>query len=332
MLQDRLQRPLHDLRLSVIDRCNLRCGYCMPPEQIGKDYQFLPANSLMTFEQIIDLVASFSELGVRKLRLTGGEPLLRPRLDRLVRMLKGNSRLQEIALTTNGLLLPKHAKKLKAAGLDRITVSLDEIDEQGYHQATNSQFKPEQVLAGIESALEAGFEDIKVNVVVIKGQNDRVWRPMLDTFRHTRICVRFIEFMDVGTQNDWQSSKVLSNAELKREIEQVWPLIPAVKANPSEVANRYRFEDGAGEVGFISSISQPFCQHCNRARVSANAQLFTCLFGHKGVDLKPYLAHPEQLKQAITDVWMEREDRYSERRAELSKFKQDKIEMFTIGG
>jgi len=334
--RDALGRALHDLRISVIDRCNFRCPYCMPEDKYAHDHVFLAKEERLRFEEIERIARAFVGLGVRKLRLTGGEPLLRRDLPQLVRMLACIPEAQDLALTTNGVLLPRLAQELKAAGLRRLTVSLDTLDAATFRRLSGGRGEVDEVLAGIAAAERAGFVGIKLNCVVMRGVNDDQALALVERFRGSGHIVRFIEYMDVGTVNGWREDTVVPSAELKARVHARWPLAPLQPNYHGEVAARYAFADGAGEVGFISSVSQPFCGDCSRARLSADGKLYTCLFAQTGHDLRGPLragASDAQLAQIIATRWRERGDRYSERRAELrAAGVADKVQMYTIGG
>jgi len=334
--RDTLGRPLRDLRISVIDRCNFRCPYCMPEDQFADDAVFLSKNERLRFEEIERIARAFVASGVRKLRLTGGEPLLRRELPQLVGMLRRIPQVEDIALTTNGVLLPRLAAALREAGLMRLTVSLDTLDEPTFRKLSGGRGEVSEVLAGIAAAEEAGFGQIKLNCVVMRGVNDGQVLDLIERFRGTGHIVRFIEYMDVGTLNQWQGELVVPSAELIERIARRWPLRPLERNYRGEVAERYAFDDGAGEIGFISSVSQPFCGDCSRARLSADGKMYTCLFARDGHDLRLPLragASDEELIALIGKHWTARNDRYSERRAELRALgDSSKVEMFTIGG
>ena len=331
---DRLQRPLRELRVSVIDRCNFRCTYCMPADSLNGRGVFLPLERLLTDHEIVDLARAFTDLGVRKLRLTGGEPLLRPGLPALVEQLAAIRGLDDIALTTNGIMLPRLAGDLAKAGLRRITVSLDTLDQAVLDTMSGGKARLEQIMEGITAAEAAGFERLKINTVVQKGVNDHTVMDLLAHFRGTPHQVRLIEFMDVGNSNHWRLDDVISNAEWVRRIDRRWPIQPVDTHNPAETARRYHYRDGRGEIGFISSISQPFCGGCTRARITADGLLYTCLFSNHGTNLMPLIRHSgnaEDLQQRIHDVWAARKDRYSEERGQPGH-DQAKVEMYRIGG
>ncbi|HET7065645.1 MAG TPA: GTP 3',8-cyclase MoaA [Rudaea sp.] len=334
--RDTLARPLRDLRISVIDRCNFRCPYCMPEDQFADDAVFLSKNERLRFEEIERIARAFVASGVRKLRLTGGEPLLRRELPQLVSMLRQIPQVEDIALTTNGVLLPRFAKGLREAGLMRLTVSLDTLDEPTFRKLSGGRGEVSEVLAGIAAAEAAGFGPIKLNCVVMRGVNDGQVLDLIERFRGTGHIVRFIEYMDVGTLNRWQGELVVPSAELIERIATRWPLRPLERNYRGEVAERCAFEDGAGEIGFISSVSQPFCGDCSRARLSADGKMYTCLFARDGHDLRLPLragASDEELIALVGKHWTARSDRYSERRAELRALGDAaRVEMFTIGG
>ncbi len=335
---DQLGRPLRDLRISVTDRCNLRCPYCMPAEVFGERYAFLPRPELLTFEEIERLARLFVELGVEKLRITGGEPLLRASLPQLVGKLAAIPGLRDLTLTTNGVLLERLAAPLAAAGLRRITVSLDSHDESVFLQMSGGRASSGSVLAGIEAARRAGLSPIKLNCVVQRGVNDAGIVALARAYQATGVVLRFIEFMDVGTLNAWDLSQVMTAREVLERIDAELPLEPIERAYPGEVASRYRYRDGSGEIGLISSVSQPFCGDCTRARLSVDGKLVTCLFATGGADLRAPLragASDEELRARIAGVWRLRSDRYSELRAESTDFTRrarPKLEMYQIGG
>ncbi|MET0659496.1 MAG: GTP 3',8-cyclase MoaA [Steroidobacteraceae bacterium] len=334
---DRLGRPLHDCRISVMDRCNFRCPSCMPKETFHENYRFLKSNERLSFEEITRLTRLFVQLGVRKVRLTGGEPLLRPNLAELVGDLSAIRGLQDVALTTNGVLLSQHAAELKANGLKRITVSLDSLDEEVFKQMNGGFGGVERVLDGIRVALESGLAPIKINAVIERGLNDHTALDLVERFRGTDVIVRFIEYMDVGNRNHWTPDRVVPSRELLALIQARWPARPTAENYRGEVAERYVFEDGAGEIGFISSVSNPFCGACSRARLSSEGVFYTCLFATHGVDLRAPLrsgATDRELLDLISKTWQQRDDRYSELRSTLRANEQPlrKIEMYYIGG
>src|SRR5216110_90109 len=331
MLRDTLGRSMHDLRISVTDRCNFRCVYCMPREVFGADYRFLPHSAILSFEEIARLARIFVDLGVQKIRLTGGEPLVRRDLHRLVAMLAELP--VEVTLTTNGSLLAKQVSALKAAGLDRVTVSLDSLDDATFKAMNDADFPVAKVVAAIDAAAAEGLP-VKINTVVKRGVNDQDIVRMAERWRGTGHIVRFIEYMDVGSTNGWRMDDVVPSAEVVKRISARWPLEPIDANYAGEVAERWRYVDGAGEIGVISSVTQAFCASCTRMRLSTEGSLFTCLFADSGHDLKALLragASDEDLRNEIAAVWQRRADRYSEiRTAETAK--QRKVEMSYIGG
>ncbi|HXH00765.1 MAG TPA: GTP 3',8-cyclase MoaA [Xanthomonadaceae bacterium] len=329
---DRLGRPLHDLRLSVIDACNFRCPYCMPADRVP-DGHGLDAASRMDFDEIETLVRGFVRLGVSKLRLTGGEPLLRKRLPELIARLACIEGIKDLALTTNGSLLAAQAQALRAAGLGRITVSLDALDPVLLRQLSGGRGEVADVLAGIAAAQAAGFASIKLNCVIQRGINEGEVLPLLQRFRGSGHVPRFIEYMDVGTCNGWSRERVLPSSELRDRIHARWPLRPLDPNYRGEVATRYVFADGGGEIGFISSVTQPFCGDCHRARVSADGRLYTCLFATGSADLRPYLGQGElRLAEHLAAFWSQRMDRYSESRARPQDNAAKRVEMYLVGG
>ena len=330
---DTLGRPLHDLRISVTDRCNFRCVYCMPKEIFGKDYQFLPRAEILTFEEIERLARIFVSLGVQKIRLTGGEPLVRRDLERLVEKLAKIGDL-DLTLTTNGSLLAQKARALADAGLRRVTVSLDSLDDATFRAMNDVDFPVAKVLAGIDAARAAGLAPIKINMVTKRGVNESSIVPMARYFKGTGMTLRFIEFMDVGSTNGWRLDDVVPAREIVAMIDREMPIEPVQAGYRGEVAARYRYRDGAGEIGVISSVTQPFCADCTRARLSADGSLYTCLFATQGHDLRALLrggATDDEITNAIAAVWTERTDRYSDLRSEETAGLQ-KIEMSFIGG
>jgi len=332
--RDLFGRPLRDLRISVTDRCNFRCPYCMPAEIYGERYEFLPRPEILTFEEVTRLGRLFVELGVEKIRLTGGEPLLRQQLPELIRSLSAIDGLRDVTLTTNGVLLAERAAALREAGLKRITVSLDSLDDEVFARMSGGRSSPAVVLAAIDAAIAAGLSPVKVNCVVQRGVNDEGVVDLAAHFRGTGVIVRFIEYMDVGTLNRWDPADVISAREIVDRIGARFPLEPAEANYPGEVARRYRYADGRGEIGVISSVTQPFCGDCSRARLTTDGHFVTCLFAAGGVDLKTPMRHgasDDDLRGLLRSVWTNRGDRYSEERASR---RQDgrKIQMFQIGG
>lgn len=333
-IRDTLSRPVRDLRISVTDRCNFRCTYCMPKEIFGKDHEFLARDLLLSFEELERVVRAFVRLGVTKVRLTGGEPLLRKGIEDLVARIARVPGVEDLTLTTNGSLLERKAAGLAAAGLRRVTVSLDSMDDTVFMAMNDVGFPVQAVLDGIAAAAEAGLAPIKVNMVTKRGVNDHSIVDMAGHFRGTGHVVRFIEYMDVGTTNGWRLDDVVPSAEVIKKIDAVYPLEPVDAGYRGEVARRYRYKDGAGEIGVISSVTQPFCGDCTRARLSAEGGLYTCLFATKGTDLRHLLregATDEELDAVLAGVWGVRSDRYSEIRSEQTK-DLERIEMSYIGG
>ncbi len=332
--RDLLGRRLHDLRISVTDRCNFRCVYCMPAEIFGADFAFVPRHELLAYEEIVRLARVFVGLGVEKLRITGGEPLVRRDLPDLVRMLRGIVGVKDLTLTTNGAALRHLARPLADAGLDRITISLDSLDPEVFARMNGVGFPVARVLDGIAAAREAGLAPIKVNSVVRRGLNDHGILEMARWGREEGLTVRFIEYMDVGHANGWRMDDVVPAAEIVETIGRELPLEPVAPAYSGEVADRWRYLDGRGEVGVIASVTQPFCGDCSRARISAVGELYTCLFATGGHDLRALLragADDDAIRDAILSVWRARDDRYSELRSEETEG-LPRIEMFAIGG
>lgn len=345
LVGDRLGRPLRDLRISVTDRCNFRCSYCMPKEVFDKHYTFLPHSSLLSFEEITRVARLFVAHGVQKLRLTGGEPLLRKNLEALIAMLSALRTVDgaplDLTLTTNGSLLERKAQALKDAGLQRVTVSLDALDDTIFRRMNDVEFPVADVLAGIEEAMRVGLGPVKVNMVVKRGTNEHEIVPMARFFRDNfggAVVLRFIEYMDVGATNGWRMDEVLPSAEVVQRIGEVFPLEAAEASAPGETAQRWRYRDGGGEVGVISSVTQAFCRDCNRARLSTEGKLFMCLFADHGHDLRALLrsGHDDaQISGAIGALWSGRDDRYSELRGAMAADTgsgQRRVEMHYIGG
>ncbi|MFN8619497.1 MAG: GTP 3',8-cyclase MoaA [Chloroflexota bacterium] len=334
LVTDRLGRRMHDLRISVTDRCNFRCTYCMPREVFGPGFRFLPRAELLTFEEITRLATVFAGEGVEKLRLTGGEPLLRTDLEALIAMLAAVPGITDLTLTTNGSLLERKADALAAAGLRRITVSLDSLDDAVFARLNDVDFPVERVLAGIRAASAAGLAPIKVNMVVRRGVNEGSILPMARFFREQGHILRFIEYMDVGHTNGWKMDEVVPMREILATIDAEMPLEEVPPLYPGEVADRFRYRDGSGEVGIIASVTEPFCGACTRARLTAEGQLFTCLFGVRGHDLRALLrsgADDATVRERIRTIWAGRADRYSELRSEAT-VPLPKVEMSHIGG
>jgi len=331
--RDTLGRALRDLRISVTDRCNFRCIYCMPRTVFGPEYPFLPKSELLSFEELARLARVFKDQGIEKIRLTGGEPLLRKNLERLIEMLAAIPGL-DLTLTTNGSLLAKKARALKAAGLTRVTVSLDSLDERTFRMMNDADFPVSEVLAGIDAAAAAGLAPVKINMVVKRGANEDSVVPMARHFKGSGHIVRFIEYMDVGATNGWRMDDVVPSAEVVRTIGEKMPLETAEPNYTGEVAERWRYRDGSGEIGVISSVTQAFCRTCTRARLSTEGMLYTCLFAEAGYDLRAMLrsgSSDGEISGAIARIWQARTDRYSEvRTAETAKLR--KIEMSYIGG
>jgi cyclic pyranopterin phosphate synthase len=334
---DRMGRPLQDLRISVMDRCNFRCPYCMPQQQFHDNYRFLKSQERLSFEEIVRLSRLFAGLGVRKLRLTGGEPLLRANLAELIGDLTAIPGIEDIALTTNGVLLAQQSVALHANGLRRVTVSLDTLDREIFTRMSGGFAALDQVLRGIDAAIAAGLTPVKVNSVVERGVNDHTVLDLVEHFRGMPVIVRFIEFMDVGNRNAWRPEMVVPSQELAARINARWPMHPVSENYRGEVAQRWRFDDDMGEVGFISSVSQPFCGACSRARLSSEGKFYTCLFATQGLDLRAAIrkgASDDDLLNLIGGTWRGRSDRYSELRDELRRTDPatKKIEMYYIGG
>ncbi|MDQ6596524.1 GTP 3',8-cyclase MoaA [Bacillus salipaludis] len=334
IIKDKFNRPLHDLRISVIDRCNFRCQYCMPADQFGPDFVFLPKSALLTYEEIERLAKIFVQIGVEKIRLTGGEPLLRRDLPVLVSKLSEIEGLKDIGLTTNGVMLKKFAEKLKQAGLKRVNVSLDSLNDELFGKINGRNIGTKPVLEGIEAAKQAGL-GVKINMVVKKGLNDTEIVPMADFCKKNGLELRYIEFMDVGSTNGWKMDDVITKRQIYEMLKEHYELEPVNPAYFGEVAKLYRYKDTNVNVGFISSVSESFCSSCTRARLSANGQLFTCLFNGNGHDVRNIMrngATDEELTRRISEIWNGRDDRYSDERMAESNKKRKKIEMSYIGG
>jgi len=333
-VRDKFRRPIRDLRISVIDRCNFRCPYCMPADKFPEHYAFLPRSAWLTFEEIDRLTRLFVANGANKVRLTGGEPLLRPNLAELVRRLAQIEGIDDLALTTNGVLLEKQIPALSEAGLHRVNVSIDSLDDDVFRVMSGGRNSRSVVMAGIRAAQAAGLT-VKLNVVVQRGVNDHTLIPLLRAFRGSGTIVRFIEFMDVGTLNGWEMAHVVPARELVDRIDREWPVRALEENYRGEVAKRYEFEDGGGEIGFITSVTDPFCGSCGRARLSAEGKLYTCLFATEGLDLRVPLrdgASDDELTEILKTRWKQRDDRYSEQRVPAKISRRRKVEMYHIGG
>ena len=337
-LQDRFERPLRDLRISVTDRCNFRCPYCMPAEIFGERYKFLPKQQLLTFEEIARLTRIILRQGALKIRLTGGEPLLRQGIEELVAMLAKIEGVADLAMTTNAFLLPQKADALKAAGLQRLTISLDTLDDAIFRRMNGGRAGVDKVLEGIAAAERAGFSPLKINAVVQRGTNDHTLVDLARFFKARGHILRFIEYMDVGNRNGWRMEQVLPSRQVVELLDAEMPLQPAPGNYYGEVAQRYQYRDGEGEIGLISSVTQPFCGACTRLRLSPEGQIFTCLFGTQGTSLRDPLragANDEELAAIISGTWRARSDRYSEIRSSLTEDAREerrKVEMYHIGG
>ena len=333
-MEDRLHRPLRDLRISLTDRCNFRCTYCMPKEIFGPGFQFLGRNEVLSFEEIERLARVFAGLGVTKIRLTGGEPLVRRNVDQLVARLAGIDGIEDLTMTTNGSLLRQRAQALADAGLTRVTVSLDSVDDATFKAMNDVDFPVARVLEGIDAAVAAGLGPVKVNAVVKRGVNDHGIEAIAERFRGTGVILRFIEFMDVGSTNGWRLDDVVPAQEIVDRIGATWPLEPVDRVTPGDVATRWRYRDGGGEIGVIASVTQPFCGACTRARISAEGKLYTCLFAAAGHDLRELIrsgVDDPTLDERIRAIWARRTDRYSDlRTAETTA--RPKVEMSHIGG
>ena len=333
-MHDRLERPLRDLRISVTDRCNFRCPYCMPKEVFGRDFSFLPRTQILSYEEITRTVRLLAGFGLRKVRLTGGEPLLRADLPALVRMLHEAAPDLQIALTTNGSRLAALAPELAAAGLSRVTVSLDSVDDDIFRRMNDADFPVARVLEGIDAAADAGLGPVKINAVIHRAVNDSAVLDLARRFKESGHILRFIEYMDVGHSNGWRLHEVVPGVEIVRRINDAWPLLPVDAAYRGEVAQRYRYADGVGEIGVITSVTQPFCGDCTRMRLSADGQIYTCLFAVRGTDLRAPLrdgSTDDALRALLRRVWGAREDRYSELRSAQTEG-LNKVEMSYIGG
>jgi len=335
MLADALHRPFRDLRISVTDRCNFRCTYCMPADVFGDRYQFLPKSDLLTFEELTRIAAVMVRLGAQKIRLTGGEPLVRQQIEVLVSMLAGVDGVQDRAMTTNGYLLPQKAQRLRDAGLNRLTVSLDSLDQDVFRRMNGGKADVRDVLKGSDAAERSGCGPLKINTVVQRGVNDQTVVDLARWAKDRGFIVRFIEYMDVGTKNGWRMEQVVPAQEIMERIHAVLPLEPIAPNYPGEVARRYRYQDGGGEIGVIASVTRPFCGDCTRLRLSAEGSLYTCLFAVTGTDLRGPLragATDDELEAIVRGIWSKRTDRYSEMRTSLTESVEKKVEMYHIGG
>ena len=338
MITDRFDRPMRDLRISVTDRCNFRCTYCMPAEVYGERYEFLPKAELLTFEETARLTRIIVGLGAVKARLTGGEPLVRSQLHSLVAMLSEIDGVADLTLTTNGYLLPQQVKGLRKAGLQRVTVSLDTLDDAIFRRMNGRQYGTQKVLDGIEAAEQAGFRPLKINSVVQRGVNDHTIVDLAGYFKERGHTVRFIEYMDVGNRNGWALDQVVPADEIVSRIDAEMGLEPMERGYRGEVARRYRYRDGGGEIGVIASVTQPFCGDCTRLRLSPEGRIFTCLFGTEGADLRGPMrsgASDDELERVVRGAWSVRADRYSEERSSMTeelRAGREKVEMYHIGG
>ncbi len=334
-ISDKFGRPIRDLRISVIDKCNFRCPHCMPAEIFGADYDFLPKAMLLSDDEIVRLATLFAQLGVTKFRLTGGEPLLRPNLPPLISRLAQIEGIEDLALTTNAYYLDRHAQALKDAGLHRLTISLDSLDNDVFQQMNGNRSTVAQVLHGFETAEKAGFEQMKINCVVKKGVNDHTIVDLAKFFKGTGHILRYIEYMDVGNLNGWQMEDVVTAGEILEMINAELPVEPTDPNYVGEVARRYRYVDGTGEIGIIASVTKPFCGDCTRARLSSAGEYYTCLFAHSNTDLRGPMragATDEELFALITGVWQNRTDRYSELRTSFTRVPAKGAEMYRLGG
>ena len=335
-IRDQLGRALRDLRISVMDRCNFRCVYCMPEDKFHPGFKFLPSKERLSFDEMLRLVRIFTKLGVSKIRITGGEPLLRVNLTDFIGDLSTIDKIKDIALTTNGVLLKKYAYELRASGLDRITVSLDSIDPHEFKLMTGGRGDLDRVLSGIDEAQRAGFKDIKINAVIKKGINENNILKMVEYFRDQPVILRFIEYMDVGNINDWQQQETIPNSEIIELISNKWSLSPIKQNYEGEVASRFIFDDIGTEIGFISSMTNPFCGSCTRARLSSDGKLYNCLFASKGMDIKSLIRSEiddNTIEEKIISIWRSRDDRYSELRyLNQNNKEKEKVEMYYIGG
>ncbi|MCA9982901.1 MAG: GTP 3',8-cyclase MoaA [Anaerolineales bacterium] len=334
-LRDKFGRPVRDLRISVIDKCNFRCPYCMPAEIFGADYNFLSKPELLSNDELFRLARLFVDLGVTKLRITGGEPLLRPQLPELISRLTALEGVDDVALTTNAFYLRKHAQALKSAGLSRLTISLDSLDDEVFRQLNGFRSGVAEVLDGMAAAIEAGFEQLKINCVVKRGVNDHTIVDLARHFKGSGHIVRYIEYMDVGNLNGWRLDDVVTQDEILALIDAEFPLEAVPPNYPGEVANRFRYADGSGEIGVIASVTKPFCGNCTRARLSSAGEYYTCLFGVEGADLRAPLrsgATDDEIREMIAGVWRHRVDQYSELRTSFTQLPAKGAEMYRLGG
>ena len=335
-IRDHLGRPLKDLRISVMDRCNFRCIYCMPEEKFHSGFNFLKSSERLSFDEILRVTKLFTDLGVSKIRITGGEPLLRVNLTELIGDLSTLKKIEDIALTTNGVLLKKYSEELKACGLNRITVSLDSIDPEQFRKMSGGRGNLETVLEGIDAALSVGFKKLKINAVIKRGTNDDQLIEMIDYFKDQSVIIRFIEYMDVGNLNQWKLNETVGSDEIIKKLSEKWQLDPLDKNYEGETAQRYQIDGSETEIGLISSVTKPFCGSCTRARLSSDGKLYNCLFASEGKDIRSWVRDcksDEYIKNELASIWKERRDRYSELRYSDEIYNTDeKVEMYYIGG
>ena len=335
-IRDHLGRPLKDLRISVMDRCNFRCIYCMPEEKFHSGFNFLKSSERLSFDEILRVTKLFTDLGVSKIRITGGEPLLRVNLTELIGDLSTLKKIEDIALTTNGVLLKKYSEELKACGLNRITVSLDSIDPEQFRKMSGGRGNLETVLEGIDAALSVGFKKLKINAVIKRGTNDDQVIEMIDYFKDQSVIIRFIEYMDVGNLNQWKLNETVGSDEIIKKLSQKWQLDPLDKNYEGETAQRYQIDGSETEIGLISSVTKPFCGSCTRARLSSDGKLYNCLFASEGKDIRSWVRDgksDEYIKNELASIWKERRDRYSELRySDEIDNTDEKVEMYYIGG
>ncbi len=335
-IRDHLGRPLKDLRISVMDRCNFRCIYCMPEEKFHSGFNFLKSSERLSFDEILRVTKLFTDLGVSKIRITGGEPLLRVNLTELIGDLSTLKKIEDIALTTNGVLLKKYSEELKACGLNRITVSLDSIDPEQFRKMSGGRGNLETVLEGIDAALSVGFKKLKINAVIKRGTNDDQVIEMIDYFKDQSVIIRFIEYMDVGNLNQWKLNETVGSDEIIKKLSEKWQLDPLDKNYEGETAQRYQIDGSETEIGLISSVTKPFCGSCTRARLSSDGKLYNCLFASEGKDIRSWVRDgksDEYIKNELASIWKERRDRYSELRySDEIDNTDEKVEMYYIGG